>query len=390
MRHTLWPRNTTLKTFADTFVASFDRQHDTYIIFDRYDKHSIKSHERLRRAKGSVPREYVLNDNTILPAKDVIMKSDVNKRALIAYMCNTESARDHPNLQLIGDACVYQHEEADVKVISYLLELLPQKRHVQILADDTDIFVLLVYFVWYHKPAARVSMKKYNGKVIDINATAYKLGDKSFDLIGVHALSGCDTVSYPFGKGKVSAVNLMLKLDLKLQVFAEPGAESDEWMTAGMNFLSYLYSAKTVESLSTLRFAIFSKKKDPPKIKSLPPTDESAMEHVKRARLQVLIWRAAEQINPPATNIAMFGWRIEENIPVPFHGVTDVAPKKLLQLIACGCKTETPCTSVKCSCRSAGLSCTSYCHCKASEQCGNENTQTNISSDDEEEDSDNE
>jgi hypothetical protein len=72
---------------------------------------------------------------------------------------------------------VYHHEEADVKIISYLLEQLPQRRHIQILADDTDIFVLLVYFFRHYKPAAQVSMKNYNGKVIDINATAAKLGD---------------------------------------------------------------------------------------------------------------------------------------------------------------------------------------------------------------------
>ena len=35
--HTLWPKNTTLKTFADNFLKSFDRSHDTYIVFDRYD-----------------------------------------------------------------------------------------------------------------------------------------------------------------------------------------------------------------------------------------------------------------------------------------------------------------------------------------------------------------
>jgi len=65
--------------------------------------------------------------------------------------------------------------------------------------------------------------------------------------------------------------------------------------------------------------------KDPPKIKSLPPTDKSAIEHVKRALLQVLIWRAADQNDPRATNLSMFGWQIEEDIPVPVHG-TVVAP----------------------------------------------------------------
>jgi len=369
--HTLWPRNSTLKKFADNFVSSFERPHTTYIIFDRYGKHSIKSHERQRRAKGSKSDEYVLNSNTILPAKDVIMRSDVNKSALIQFMCDAN--RTNPQLQLIGDDCEYHHEEADVKIISYLLKLSPQRKHIQILADDTDIFVLLVFFCWVYKPAAQVSMRKYDGKLIDITATALKLGDKCFDLLAVHALSGCDTVSYPFGKGKISALNLLLELDLNLRVFTEPDAEEQDWVKAGIDFLSYLYCGKLVDSLNNLRYTLFSKKKDPPKIKSLPPTDKSAVEHVKRARLQVLIWRAADQNDPPATNLSMFGWKIEEDIPVPVHG-TVVAPKELLELVACGCKTVPPCSKANCSCRSAGVSCTTYCKCEAKEHCANVHT----------------
>jgi len=80
----------------------------------------------------------------------------------------------------------------------------------QIVADDTDIFVLLVFFWWLKKSSVQVSMKKYDGKVIDINAIALKLKDKCIDFLAIHALSGCDSVSYPFGKGKVSAINLLL------------------------------------------------------------------------------------------------------------------------------------------------------------------------------------
>ena len=81
---------------------------------------------------------------------------------------------------------------------------------VQVLAEGADIYVLLVYFIWYYKPLAYISMRKYNGKIIDITATAAKLGNKCSDLLPVHTLSECDTVLYPYGKGKVSAVTLML------------------------------------------------------------------------------------------------------------------------------------------------------------------------------------
>ena len=85
--------------------------------------------------------------------------------------------------------------------MSYLVQIWPHHKHVQVLADDADICVLLVYFIWYYKPLAYISMRKYNGK---------SNSDKCSDLLRVPALSECDTVSCPYGKGNMSVVNLML------------------------------------------------------------------------------------------------------------------------------------------------------------------------------------
>ena len=232
----------------------------------------------------------------------------------------------------------------------------------------------MVFFFWLNKPSVQVSMKKYDGKVIDINATALKLDDKCFDLLAIHALSGCDTVSYPFGKGKVSAVNLLLKSDLKLKVFSDPEANERDWLKAGTEFLSSLYGGLKSPSLNHLRFTLFSRKKEPPKIRSLPPTDEAAVNHVKRARLQVLMWRAADQTEPPKLHISEFGWKLETGIPCPAFGTTMVAPSSILQIVACSCKSKSPCSTNRCSCRSARLSCTTYCNCRAEDECSNEHT----------------
>jgi len=115
--HTLWPRNSTLKKFADTYVYSFERPHSTYIIFGRYDKHSIKYHERQRVSISSVCTEQQYNTTS----KD-IMKSDVNK-----HLCDAN--RMNPQLQLIGDECEYHHEEAVVNIVSYLLSCHHKESH---------------------------------------------------------------------------------------------------------------------------------------------------------------------------------------------------------------------------------------------------------------------
>ena len=55
---------------------------------------------------------------------------------------------------------------------------------------------------------ANILMEKWNGDVLDVSKTIEQLGSrKCSQLLGIHALSGCDMVSYPFGKGKKSALN---------------------------------------------------------------------------------------------------------------------------------------------------------------------------------------
>ena len=75
-------------------------------------------------------------------------------------------------------------------------------------------------------------MKKYKDKVIDIKTTPDKVGEKCLDLLlsllTAHALSGCDNVSYPVGKGKIKAINLVLNSEVTLKEFVNPVAEEEE------------------------------------------------------------------------------------------------------------------------------------------------------------------
>lgn len=303
------------------------------------------------------------------------MKSDHNKKELIKALCS--SAHHFPLLELIGEEqCVFNHEEADVNIISYLLLLYEDKSHVQIIADDTDIFILLVYHVWKHGIRTQVTMKKNDGRVIDINATVSKHGDKCKDLLPMHALSGCDTVSYPFGRGKIAAANLLLKNTLNLEQMCDSHVPMEVVDKVGTNFLVSLYGGKEGSDLNELRYQTFSKKRDPPKIKSLPPTFKSAVQHVRRAYLQTLIWCAADTRGPPDVDITTYGWELKSSQegPVPVYGPATVAPPSVLKVVACSCKAQPPCATNRCTCRSGGLSCTTYCQCEVDTDCENDKT----------------
>ena len=95
-------------------------------------------------------------------------------------------------------------------MIAYLLQAAESgKSLILILTDDTDVFVLLVYWVWKMHLHSAVQVERWNGVVIDINTTCLLLGSKCLQLPGMHAISGCDTVLYPFNKGKIGALNIL-------------------------------------------------------------------------------------------------------------------------------------------------------------------------------------
>ena len=81
------------------------------------------------------------------------------------------------------------------------------KKVIRILSGDTDVFVILIFWVRKLSNNALVQMEKWDGTVLHINNIVVALGDTSLQVPGMHAVTGCDTVSYPFNKGKLTALS---------------------------------------------------------------------------------------------------------------------------------------------------------------------------------------
>ena len=79
-----------------------------------------------------------------------------------------------------------------------------------ILSGGTDVFVLFTYWVNRADLKCKVQMERWDRLVLDINAICADLGQKCLQLLCMHALSGCDTTSYPYGKGNVTALYTMV------------------------------------------------------------------------------------------------------------------------------------------------------------------------------------
>ena len=112
---------------------------------------------------------------------------------------------------MLGDVDkIFDHEKTDVSLVSYANKFAKEgKKEIQILADDTDVFVLLMHWFHKHRPNSHVTLRKFDGQIIDINVSSEMLGDPCANLLAMHALTGYDSVSYPFGKGKVNAIKIL-------------------------------------------------------------------------------------------------------------------------------------------------------------------------------------
>ena len=375
--HVVWPHGGSpfdLIASIKSRLQNYPRGTEKILVFDKYQNVSAKDHERLRRS-GDIIIDYDLSITSPLPKRDAILKSKKNKQRLASILC-TFSVDEDVTMDT-RDECAFLHDEADVTMISYVLEAAHSgNRVIRVLSDDTDIFVLLVYWAYRADLRCRVQMERWDGTVLDINATCTNLGPKCLQLLGMHAISGCDTTSYPYGKGKLSALHTLMAGDFPglADVLGEVNVSQAELLEATKPYFLSLYGQEPGTSLESARFRLFTKQRKSYKVMSLPPTSKNFLQHVLQAHLQVMLWKAADQHAPPSesADIFLFGWEIKDDIPVPIVAKDDPVLPELSDVIRCQCKMQTnKCGSQSCSYHKTHLSCTSYCNCSGAEGCTN-------------------
>ena len=175
------------------------------LVFDRNDNVSPKDHERMRRA-GVVSTNYNIPINSTLPNSDTFLKNK-HKTLQLSRVFSTFDISAAVTIDT-QDTGVFGHEEVGVTIIRYLLQAVGEgKNVVGVLCDDTDVFMLLVFWMWMNQlvDKRQMQMDRCDGAVLNINQTCTTLGSKCLQLLEMLTLTGCDTTSFPFNKGKVSA-----------------------------------------------------------------------------------------------------------------------------------------------------------------------------------------
>ena len=170
-------------------------------MFDGYGNGpSTKDHEHERRAKVTAPDIQVSESLPIYNNQSTFLSNSNNKKQFIDLL--------HKYLVDAGHTVIQAVSDADTDIVKAALYHLNLGLVTTVVADDTDVLVLLVY---HFKPAMgdafmlrSASGKKKVSRLVDIRKVQDDIGIVAVhQLLVTHALSGCDTTSAIFGHGKV-------------------------------------------------------------------------------------------------------------------------------------------------------------------------------------------
>ena len=394
-----YPKNGTVLDYAENvteYVSRLLAESDVFLIFDRYYSQSIKNGTRLARSGDGSTRQHVLNLQTPLPAQKVALTVTENKVQLIDIICKhlknkfcmnpsrnalVVTGKDPVPFEIKNGTLAQRddyrttHEEADVIIVQQVVKLANAgASSLNVICDDTDVFVLLVHFYIQENLSCKlfVSGTSTNRRTIDIKETAKKHSQIADQLLPAHALTGCDTVSQLYRVGKTTAVK-MINSGHPLNQLGVPTADLESVLNQAVKFIAACYGFPGVNSMSDARYEAWTSKMankkltSAPELKVLPPTSDAFKLHVYRAHLQAAIWRYAILPNPPDLPPTQYGWNLDAATQTlePSTLPLDVSPAPLdvLQLIKCGCAAANPCSTARCGCYAAHIRCSMFCAC---------------------------
>ncbi|KAK3927182.1 Protein asteroid-like protein 1 [Frankliniella fusca] len=376
--HTVaWPRHGGGKepTYGDVclrYVQHVEKYTNPTVVFDGYEESwSTKWETQQRRAARKKPcaKFIVTEEEVTSPAytREDYLSSAFNKTGLITLLTEKLEGARVEVLQARADA--------DVIVAEKAMELDQPGQHVSVIARDTDIVAILIARagddtgITVTKPGTATTADE----VFCIRAIRRHLAKQGLlhcVLLG-HAMSGCDTTSAIYTKGKLTVWKSLQKshtLQQHASLFNDPNATREEISEAGEQLMLSLYSGGGgCSTLNDLRYKEYNEKTNTktklPSLATLPPTSAAAQQHSFRVYLQVQQW-LGNDLDPTA-----WGWRAENGTLLPIPTTLPAVPPELQGRLSCKCSALG--CGVTCPCRKRGAICDSTCSKCKGETCKN-------------------
>ena len=351
------------------------------LVWDVYLKDSLKAGLREKRGKGF--RKRVISSATMPKPKEWgdFLRVDENKTELFKFLSSELIKKPCPEGKIIiatDEASVLSssqdvtldtispciQEEADTRVILHVKDAIEKGySRVMIKTVDTDIVVIAISFF------SRLQPEEFwvafgtgnNHRFIAIHEIANSLSPSMCSALPMfHAMTGCDTVSFFYRRGKSKAWETWAAYPDVTEAFQMMTEDvSDEMFSLIERFVVLMYeSTSNMYKVNQARKELFTKKSR--SLENIPPTQAALKQHVLRAQLQAMIWINACVKAPPLHDPGKFGWVRENNKWKPFWTDLPQAAKSCYELIKCGCKKG--CIR-NCKCRNTQLKCTALCAC---------------------------
>lgn len=361
------------------------------IVFDTYRENSIKDSERLARGEDLGMELKNITSSQVVRQWRKFLSHIGNKSSLIMFLVQ-EWKKSEYRKRLHGKVlfatcqdCCYQitadsiqevvalktaHEEADSRLFLHVAHAAAQGyQSVVINSDDTDVFIMCLAFDADIEATLFIKCgTRARAKILDVGKIAKSIGSNVCRaLIGMHAYTGCDTVSAFAGKGKLAALKL---ISTNIDVYDACVQLGDDWNVSEQlmdkleKFTCLIYGAKAgAMQVNDLRYHLFCAKKGDIESHQLPPCKDCLTQHAKRAAYQAAIWKRALEIDPSPPSPVGRGWRLvtqdgRDQLEVDWMS-GQPAPQSVLDLLACTCPRS--CKLPRCVCMANGLKCTDMC-----------------------------
>lgn len=256
-------------------------------------------------------------------------------------------------------------EEADTKVFlaAKHAEYIGCE-NVAIFTVDSDVANLACYYNQFF--TCRLILRIGSGshsRIFDIGKNTLK-ENVAKSLPSLHALSGCDSVSFTKGIGKKTWLKKASQNDEYLAAIATLGEDitvNEEALKHIEKLFCSLYGMGKENDINAVRYLKFCNHEKVPEPHQLPPTKDELTQHVKRANYQSMIWKRALDVHPDIPSPINNGWESKDDFLEIVWMENLPAPESILEIVTCDCR-RLKCGS-SCQCQIFGLDCTDICKC---------------------------
>ena len=156
------------------------------------------------------------------------------------------------------------HEEADNIIVQQAVMCAKEKSNtIVVVADDTDVFVLLLYHYMKESLTSPMFMSSpvQRRSLIDIKGAVQIHQSIIPDLPAAHALSGCDTVATYFGIGKGTVLKNLIAAPNSLSQLGCLNAQLADVIDQSTQFIGACYGNRIKEkTMSDIRYRIWATK----------------------------------------------------------------------------------------------------------------------------------